>query len=186
MAPPNDLDRARSIARAIQTEDPLVLAARLRSQIARDFFGEAGIPSDLQEGWDVLEQQRKVRAEVGFPLPPGGTFTLGFDSVIAGATEEFHRSLAQALGVDHALLSIKVVRNGKRILPEASLDWERAKIVVPVERGQTYDEAVAARVYALAAPLIMRYEVSLYERLGVYARKRVDVAQTVEIASGEG
>jgi len=84
------------------TLDLAAMAARLaagKDAVAMEFFGD--LPENLRDelylGWRVYEERRTVRAAAGVPLPPGGSFVLGWRAVVAGLLAEIHNSVAQAL-----------------------------------------------------------------------------------------
>jgi hypothetical protein len=186
---PEDLKQAEAVARSLQAEYTPEKDAEIRDRIAREFFGEGGIPPGLYQGWAILEDLRKKRAEVGYPLPPGGVMILGYQSVLAGCLAEMHQSLAAVLGVsvDAIRMSVRKDSRGKPV-PAASFtppdDW-----VIPIsfagslkgaDRDSVFQEAIGGYVQAAIDRLTGAYWSNMRTRLVACDKIRPELQQPVE------
>ena len=176
----SDLQKAAAVARSLdgstrETEE------QLRDRAVAKFFGEQGIPPHLKNGWAVLETNRKHRAEVGYPLPPGGCLTTGYESVVAGAMAEVHSHLARVLVLDAKFIKLGLRRDsrGKMQLEAKIVDPPDNWVVPAVQTARDYDEAVRQHVARAVGVLNGHFQNTVAERLGVYAFRRVDVDQEV-------
>lgn len=116
------LERASEYARQLQPVST-VDDEQIVNRIANQFFGEGGIPPGLKDGWSALEKRRKVRKSVGYPLPPGGCFALGYDATVAGLLAELHTLMAASLKMDaqHIKLFLKKGIDGS-MYPDVKID----------------------------------------------------------------
>ena len=60
---------------------------------------ESGVKTDPRIGWGAVDKLREHRASVGYPLPRGGCFLLGFESVLAGGMAAVHKGLCDGLNL---------------------------------------------------------------------------------------
>jgi len=145
---PNDkLKQAANYARQMSALPSPEDEEKLRDKIARDFFGEKGIPPELKQGWAVLEQLRKEREKVNYPLPPGGCLLLGRESVLAGCMAELHTALANMLHMSVDCIRLRLEKDDfGKIRPAADVeppdDW-----VIPVAKNVNESPAAAAQRY---------------------------------------
>lgn len=96
---------------------------QIRNRIANQFFGEDGIPPALKQGWIALEQRRKMREQVGYPLPPGGCFILGYQATVAGLMAELHTILARTLKMDPKHIKMQLMKHASgSIYPAIEID----------------------------------------------------------------
>jgi hypothetical protein len=176
---PEDLKRAEAVALGMEAEWTAEKEAEIRDRIAREFFGEEGLPKHLREGWAVLEQSREERAKVGYPLPPGGCLTLGRSSVIAGALAEMHTGLARLLNLSVDCIRLRLDKSGGNYTPvadvEAPKDW-----VIPVAADVIDPKRAAVDHINLAVEIMtLHWRKTVVERLGVVDGRRSDVEQKV-------
>jgi hypothetical protein len=120
---PEDLKAAEAVAKALLGERTPEKEAEIRDRIAREFFADTGIPPGMYRGWAILEDLRKKRAEIGYPVPPGGVMLLGYQSVMGSCLAEMHTALAIALGVPPGAITLSVQWDARRRpIPVASFD----------------------------------------------------------------
>ena len=137
----------------------------IRNRVAREFFGEAGIPAHLAEGWAVFDDWRNKRAEAGYPVPPGGTLVTGYSSVLAAVAADLHTKAAAHLRID--AIHVRVVIKNKEfkvLVPNPPTEW-----VLPVANG------VAEYVASETADLVTVAMMALMHRCAECAYRRVDL-----------
>jgi hypothetical protein len=176
---PEDLKRAEAVALGLSAEWTPEKEAEIRDRIAREFFGEEGLPPHLKEGWAVLEQSRAARAEVGYPLPPGGCLALGRSSVVAGALAEMHTGLARLLNLSVDCIRLRLDRSDGNYKPVADVevppDW-----VIPVAANVTDPkQATIDHINRAVEIMTLHWRKIVLERLGAVDRHRADVAQKI-------
>jgi len=170
--------KAETIAKSLSPQKTKESEEAIRDRIARQFFGEAGIPKELKEGWAVLEQLRENRLKVGYPLPPGGCLLLGREAAVAGCLAEMHTALANMLRISVDRIKLRLERNDLgQINPVADIDvpndW-----VVPIA-GTKEDPNEAAKTY-LAACVRMashQFRIMISDRLQICDDRRLDIVQ---------
>lgn len=103
-----DLDTVRERLKAAKLNEALT---RLKVSGTERFF--EGMPH-LKEGYAIYMQRRAVRAKVGVPMAPGGTFILGNAAVIAGCMAEAHTMLARLLRLPPDNIKLNIERSGTK------------------------------------------------------------------------
>jgi hypothetical protein len=101
-----DLDKVRAQLKAAKLNEVLT---RLKVSGTERFFERH---PELKKGYAIYMQRRAVRAKVGAPMAPGGTFILGNAAVIAGCMAEAHTMLARLLKLPAENIKLKVERPG--------------------------------------------------------------------------
>lgn len=120
----------------------------LRNRVAREFFGEEGIPAHLAEGWAVFDDWRTKRAEAGYPVPPGGVLVTGYSSAIAAVAAELHTRAAAALKLEARYVRVVGVNKELRVrVVDPPISWilPEAEGVTPGDES-SYQKAVQAFV----------------------------------------
>jgi hypothetical protein len=171
----------QAVARQLTAENSKTQRMVIRDQIARQFFGEAGIPPEMHHGWAALEQLREHREEVGYPLPPGGCLVLSRESVVAGCLAEMHAGLAAALRLETGDIKMKLEATPEGYLkPVADIsvpdDW-----IIPVAKDPRKSPQEAARAYLDEVVKVASayFREAVVERLNYCDRYRPALAQKV-------
>ena len=155
--------------------------AEVRNMIAAKFFGEAGIPQNLKRGWAVLEKFRADREKVGYPLPPGGCFVLGVESVVGGCLTDMQRQLAAVLNVPLENITMGLVENNHGgIAPKADV-LEPDNWVIPVAANVRDGKQAAKEYVARAVGLCGRtFTATALERVDHVLKVRPELNQPFE------
>lgn len=174
-------------AREMISRDTAEKLAELRDRAVRRFFGEQGIPPHLKEGWAVLEESRRARAEAGYPLPPGGVLLLGVVSVVAGCLAEMHTALADMLHLSVDAIRMRIERDERGgLVPMADIavpdDWLLPCAKDPAQSPEDATKEFLEKCRALASA---HFRANVSERLGSVNTIRPDVAQPLESFGGE-
>lgn len=164
---------------------------RRKNEAVREFFGEEGLPKDLQQGWAIYEQRREQRLKVGAPLPPGGCLVLGREAAMAGAMAEAHMKLSAALRLHSNAIRLRLKRDeAGRINLVAAVDppddW-----IIPITLGDqpAQDPKEAAKVYiqSVLKQINIWFREVASERLAACDLVRVNLLQPVApMAKGNG
>lgn len=156
--------------------------AERQDRMVRSLFGEAGIPDHVKAGWAAIEQLRKSRLEVGYPLPSGGCFLLGRESVVAGCLAEMHAGLAAMLHLEVDRITMRLDRTPKGyIVPVADItlpdDW-----LLPLAKDprQSPDEAAKQYLDACVESASAKFRADVIHRLDHCESLRPEVAQKIE------
>jgi len=176
----DDLLRAAAVARSL---DPAEKSATdlITQKVADEFFGEHGIPQHLKDGWAALEENRRVRAEIGIPLPPGGCVLTGFEAVIAGAVAECHTAIARALRLESKYLRLSVNRTAAGLGLNAVVDPPQSWVLPSAQTSSNYDEAVKVYVARVTKGASLEFRRLVAERLGCFTRRRSDVDPEISV-----
>jgi hypothetical protein len=176
------------------SDDPLkelqlrMLLDQMAERGARRFFSEHDLPAELVEGWKNYQKRVNTRQMIGRPMPPGGTFVMGVESVWAGCMAEFHTALSNLLRVPPSKIKLRVEREGggdPRVvadvemdaLPEMNLAGEDPKLL-----EANRDQLLKTYLEQTVGLLNRMFRYNLKTRLAACTAIRQDVAQ--EIRSG--
>lgn len=168
----SELKAAAQYARGLMPELTPQKKAELRDRAAREFFDADGIPPHLKQGWAVLEQARAARAEVGYPLPPGGCFLLGYEATVAGALADLHTLVAQALKMDpkHIRVRLRGTRPVAEVAPPK--DW---LLPIAAKPDESPDVAMKRLLEQIMQPLQVWFRQQLLARLSQCDQVRGDL-----------
>lgn len=183
------MDEVRIAANYARNLTPIITKEKeeeIRNRIARDFFAGGDLPDDLKRGWAVLEQLRKHRQEIQYPLPPGGCFLLGRESVIAGCMAEMHTALSKMLRISPENIKIRLERDeAGHIQPVADIetpgDW-----IMPVKAHGDKSAEEMTRDYLERFTKIASqwFKETVSQRLSVCEDRREELMQEVVPWSG--
>jgi len=179
MRKPATVEEAKAYASGM-IPNPSLLKEEIVDRVARQFFGEHGIPKHLQAGWAIYQDSRKHREEVGYPLVPGGCLALGVESVVAGCLAEMHTGLAILLNMEPEYIHMKIERTESgQLEPRADVappsDW-----IVPTASG-SLDPDKAAEEYIRRCVVMLsgHFQNTLSQRLARCDDVRTDCLQRI-------
>jgi hypothetical protein len=184
-----DIRKAELLARGMTPQQTEASVERLKDEAVRSFFGEAGIPPDLKQGWAIYEQRRKQRAKVGAPLPPGGCLLLGREATVAGVMAEAHMKLSVALRIDSAAIKLRLKRDdADRVNLVADVDPPNDWIMPVSVGGEAQTPQEAAKIYIKSALIQINawFREEVGRRLDACAVVRTDLQQALEPWAGDG
>jgi hypothetical protein len=167
---------ARELAAKVTAEK----LEEIRDRAVRRFFGEAGVPPHLAAGWAQLDEDRRLREEIGAPLPPGGVLLLGRESVIAGCMAELHGGLAAMLSISVDRIRLKLDRTPHgRLSPIADIDLPSDWLLPVATSGDDPDAATERYLAQCVEMANAHFRRSVSARLGSCDTHRPDVAQPI-------
>lgn len=153
----------------------------IRNRVAREFFGEAGIPAHLAEGWAVFDDWRTKREEVGYPVPPGGVLVTGYSAVLASVAAQLHTRAAEMLKLDVQYVRVVGVNKELRVrVIDPPISWilPDATGVIPGDEA-SYQAAVQAFVDKTTDRLRALFMLELGNLCAQCTWRRADLDQEV-------
>jgi len=172
---------AQRLARTLKAVQTAEGRESIRNKIAQQFFGEEGIPSEISEGWEVLEEARRVRSEMGYPLPEGGCLVLGTSSVIAGCMAEMHMVLSGKLDLPANSIHLKLTKTEDgRLQPVADIELPEGWLLPRADPRRDPGEAVQEYLSQAVQEASRHFRVIVSERLRSCMTRRSEGIQAVE------